>query len=52
MEGLYTKLKINTTLVYRYEREDDRIKIKLDTLTIFIKKIIIAIEDVDNWHSL
>ena len=38
IEGINTKLKINTTLVNRYEKNDDKIIIILDTLTLSLKK--------------
>ena len=38
IDGIDVKLKINTTLVYKYIDEGEKIKIILDTLTINIKK--------------
>ena len=38
IDGIDVKLKINTTLVYKYIDEGEGIKIILDTLTINIKK--------------
>ena len=39
INGINISLKINTTLVYTYEKEKNRVKIDLDTLLINIKKI-------------
>ena len=39
IEGKNTKLKINTTLVYSYEIKNSIIKIELDYLMVYIKKI-------------
>ena len=39
INGINTSLKINTTLVYMYEKDKSSIKIDLDTLIINIKKI-------------
>lgn len=39
INGINTSLKINTTLVYTYEKEKNRVKIDLDTLLINIKKL-------------
>lgn len=39
INGTNTKLKINTTLVYKYIKEKYKIIIVLDTLTLSIKKI-------------
>ena len=37
--GKAVNLEINTTLIYIYEKENDFIKIELETLIIYIKKI-------------
>ena len=39
INGINTSLKINTTLVYMYEKDKSSIKIELDTIIINIKKI-------------
>ena len=39
IEGKNTKLKLNTTLVYSYEIKNSIIKIELDYLMVYIKKI-------------
>ncbi len=39
IEGINTNLKINTTLVYMYEKDDNNIKIELESLMIIIKKL-------------
>jgi len=39
IEGINTNLKINTTLVYMYEKDDNNIKIELESLIITIKKL-------------
>ena len=39
IEGKDTDLKINTTLVYFYEKDNNIIKIELETLVMYIKKI-------------
>lgn len=42
IEGKNTELKINTTLVYSYEIKNSIIKIELDYLMVYIKKITIV----------
>ena len=39
IEGQNAKLKINTALVYMYEKDNNCIKIELESLVIYIKKI-------------
>lgn len=39
IEGININLKINTTLVYMYEKDDNNIKIELESLMIIIKKL-------------
>lgn len=39
IEGINTNLKINTTLVYMYEKDNNNIKIELESLMIIIKKL-------------
>ena len=39
IEGKDTDLKINTTLVYFYEKDNNIIKIELESLVMYIKKI-------------
>ena len=38
IKGRNIKLKINTTLIYRYEKDKNSIKIELESLVIYIKK--------------